>query len=202
MGVEAHSPARCDSTPALTTALLHNAAVHSPANSPAGVKPIRGGIPIAFPQFASQGPLPQHGFARTAAWVVDEVGDGIVALSLTDNDATRALWPHAFKLVLRAQFDGGRLATHLEVTNPAASGALAAAPFAFEALQHSYFYAGPGDDAAAQLRLSGLGGVTYLSKPQGGAAFVQPPDGDAAGSSAPRGFALEGEVDRIYCDTR
>lgn len=158
----------------------------------AGLKPIRGGIPIAFPQFASQGPLPQHGFVRTAQWAADEVGDGVVALSLSDSDATRAVWPHAFKLVLRAQFDAGRLATHLEVANPKA----APGPFAFEALQHSYFYAGPGDDAAARLRLAGLGGVTYHSKPHGGAPFVQPTDGDAGG------FGLEGEVDRIYCDTR
>jgi glucose-6-phosphate 1-epimerase len=29
-----------------------------------GSKPIRGGIPLVFPQFGQNGKLPQHGFAR------------------------------------------------------------------------------------------------------------------------------------------
>ena len=29
---------------------------------------IRGGIPVIFPQFAAEGPLPRHGFARTSRW--------------------------------------------------------------------------------------------------------------------------------------
>ena len=29
---------------------------------------IRGGIPVGFPQFAAQGPLPNHGFARVLRW--------------------------------------------------------------------------------------------------------------------------------------
>ena len=79
-----------------------------------GSKPIRGGIPIAFPQFAAQGPLPMHGFARTSIWTLDSVGDGTAQLSLRDSDATRALWPHAFRLVYNIAFDDGGLSTTLQ----------------------------------------------------------------------------------------
>ena len=37
--------------------------------------PIRGGIPVVFPQFANTGPLPQHGFARKTEWQLAETAD-------------------------------------------------------------------------------------------------------------------------------
>lgn len=150
-----------------------------------GVKPIRGGVPIAFPQFASQGPLPQHGFARNSLWKLDETGNGHAVLSLRDTEATRGVWPHSFVLRLRILFDDNHLTTHLDIENP--SGA--PAPFAWEALQHSYFAIG--QDAISSVRVCGLKGVTFLSKPDGGAAFVEESDA----------IQLAGEVDRIYCNT-
>ena len=35
-------------------------------------QPIRGGIPIVFPQFAFNGPMPLHGFARVLPWRIKE----------------------------------------------------------------------------------------------------------------------------------
>lgn len=138
-----------------------------------------------------------HGFARTMDWAVDDVGDGAASLSLRDTPATRAVWPHAFVLRLRASFDGGRLTTHLDVENPAVVGAGVeggggADAWPFEALQHTYLYLGPAPTALGVARVWGLDGVKYTDKAQGGAAFVQQGDG----------FALEGEVDRVYCITR
>jgi glucose-6-phosphate 1-epimerase len=65
-------------------------------------KPIRGGIPLVFPQF-SKGKLPQHGFARVSAWKVirEQVstsGAVSVTLRLVPDEAIDALWPHPFVL--------------------------------------------------------------------------------------------------------
>lgn len=79
-----------------------------------GKKAIRGGIPVVFPQFGTNGPLPQHGFARNSQWELVHSGDGAVELALSDTDATRAVWPHAFALRLRATFDDNQLTVNLE----------------------------------------------------------------------------------------
>lgn len=153
-----------------------------------GVKPIRGGIPIAFPQFAGQGSLPMHGFARTSLWTAVHVGDGHAELELSDNDATRALWPHAFKLRYRIDFDDQKLTCALSVTNPESS----TGPFTFEALLHGYFSLSYGDDGGGveRARLFGLHGVTYKDKPS-----------QAEIEQKEEPLRLGEEVDRIYINT-
>jgi glucose-6-phosphate 1-epimerase len=150
-----------------------------------GSRPIRGGIPIAFPQFAAQGPLPMHGFARTALWRLEHQGDGVAVLALSDSEATRALWPHAFSLRYTVTFDGPTLTTALAVTN---SGA---APLAFEALLHTYVAgggAGAVDGAGTgALTLAGLQGQAYFAKATG-----------EAGVEAREALPLQGEFDRVY----
>src|SRR5512139_2122415 len=44
--------------------------------------PIRGGVPIVFPQFGTTGPLPLHGLVRLMTWelaAAEAVGQGAIA---------------------------------------------------------------------------------------------------------------------------
>jgi glucose-6-phosphate 1-epimerase len=68
-------------------------------------KAIRGGIPICWPWFnanPSDPSKPSHGIARNRFWSYDgatENEQGVtLRLSLSDDETTRAIWPHAFRL--------------------------------------------------------------------------------------------------------
>jgi glucose-6-phosphate 1-epimerase len=85
---------------------------------------IRGGVPVCFPQFSGRGSLPKHGLVRNLVWQVDgEVLTGAdqdvayARLSLSDSDATRALWPHSFALQLQVELGAGWVSVALNVTN-------------------------------------------------------------------------------------
>ena len=143
-------------------------------------KAVRGGVPVIFPQFSDLGPLPKHGFARTRAWAVVRQAPNETALALRDDDATRALWPHAFATELSAALDGGALVVTLAVENTGD------APFAFTGALHTYLRV----DDVADVTLDGLGGVTYRDATVGG---VERRDDAAA-------LRIVGEVDRVYLD--
>ena len=83
---------------------------------------IRGGMPVCFPQFATQGPLPSHGFARVTAWDLvragaDDDGGACAILRLVDSNATRRLWPYAFMLELAVHLSRSSLDVALTVVN-------------------------------------------------------------------------------------
>lgn len=144
---------------------------------------VRGGIPVIFPQFADQGPLPKHGFARTSAWEqvdggTDADGAAWALLRLADSEATRALWPHAFRAELRVAVDAGSLAVALRVANTG-DGTMA-----FTCALHTYFRV----DDVRRAAVEGLRGVSYLDKLEAGAAF--PEEREAV--------EFAGETDRVY----
>ena len=78
-----------------------------------GSRPVRGGIPVCFPQFAALGPLPKHGLLRTRMWLPAERncrGDyAVMTFAVEDDAASRALWPHAFRAEVSVAVEGKTL---------------------------------------------------------------------------------------------
>jgi glucose-6-phosphate 1-epimerase len=117
---------------------------------------IRGGVPVVFPQFAAEGPLPRHGFARTSLWslgCVAREGDGTAEaeLVLRDSPETRAVWDAAFKTVLAVTVVARQLAITLRVEN------VGEKPFSFTAALHTYLRVRDVGDA----EIHGLRGTLY-----------------------------------------
>lgn len=116
---------------------------------------VRGGVPVIFPQFSERGALPRHGFVRTRAWTPTraEAGadDALAVLQMTDDAATRSLWPHPFALELTVCVRGDRLDVELEVTNTGDEA------FDFMAALHTYLRVAEVEAA----RLAGLSGCSY-----------------------------------------
>lgn len=148
--------------------------------------PIRGGIPVCWPWFgknASDPSLPQHGFVRTMPWEVRAAGSGeegtYVEMALTDNDATRALWPHPFELRLIVTV-GRTLRLELVAINTGGQAVTLTSAL------HTYFAIGD----ASTISIHGLEGLTYLDKLEDYAQKHQ--DGP---------ITISDETDRIYLDT-
>ena len=114
-----------------------------------GRSAIRGGVPVCWPQFNQRGPLPKHGFARNMPWQAVPGDDGPMMFTLQDNEATRALWPHAFRLRLAVALAPRQLRVTFDVTNTDP------APMSFALALHSYLRV----DDIAQARLEGLRGA-------------------------------------------
>jgi len=128
-----------------------------------GKKAIRGGVPLVFPQFGQPDKaMAQHGFARSSNWSLKSVEDNsegsTAILTLTDSEATRALWNHSFALEYVISLTAASLKMTLSVKNTGD------AAFNFQTLLHTYFRI----PDIAQVTVRGLGGRTYLDKVKGG----------------------------------
>jgi glucose-6-phosphate 1-epimerase len=133
----------------------------SPKAAHDGKSAIRGGIPVCFPQFNQRGPLVKHGFARVMNWQGDaqaaqpleggEGGGAQITLSLSDTEATRAVWPHEFEAQLLVQLRPGALSVTLQVHNRGR------ADLPFTAALHSYLRV----QEVEQATLHGLDGLKY-----------------------------------------
>ncbi|KAJ1451615.1 galactose mutarotase-like domain-containing protein [Pelagophyceae sp. CCMP2097] len=159
-----------------------------------GSAPIRGGVPIAFPQFADDGPLPLHGFARVSQWtLVDETNDDNTATATFELLSPQAIAGWGGECSLRYTVSLTRQSLHLElkVENVGYTS------FDFTACLHTYLRVSDVRD----FTLVGLEGLEYYDK----VANVDARDdvdlqvesaARASGNAA--GAADLGFVDRIY----
>lgn len=145
-------------------------------------KAIRGGIPICWPWFGphpTDPARPAHGFARNRMWaaVGAAEGDGVVALTLrlSDDEVTRALWPHPFTLELTVGV-GEALTLELTALNPGAE------PITVGGALHSYFSVAD----VTRTSIIGLEGAAYLDQLTGLTHTQAGP------------VTIGAEVDRIY----
>lgn len=149
-------------------------------------KAIRGGIPVCWPWFGphpSDTSKPAHGFARTSVWDVrSTIGEDdatTLVLGLLPDDATRALWPHAFDLELSVVL-GNQLYVALTMTNTDSEA------YQCSSALHSYFAIGD----ITQISVGGLDGVDYVDKVA---------DSQRKTQRGPVQFG--GETDRVYLGT-
>jgi glucose-6-phosphate 1-epimerase len=139
---------------------------------------IRGGVPVIFPQFAGEGPLPKHGFARTARWSpVSQEADRI-RLRLTKREVSHALWDLSYRAEVTVSVTDEGLQIELEVENRDTR------LFAFTAALHTYLRV----DAVQDVAIHGLNGLRYRDSACGGVESVE----------SAKELRIEGEVDRIY----
>ena len=161
-----------------------------------GVQPIRGGVPLCFPQFnqrvlAGQ-PLAKHGFARTQPWAVQDLTStdmpdtpgAQATLVLHSNADTLALWPHAFAATLTVRLQPGSLLVQFDVENTDT------APWPFALALHTY------------LQVDGIDGCTLhgLERRDFWDAVAHLAQPDVVSTQADQALAFLGETDRVYGD--
>lgn len=157
----------------------------SPLSKAAPGVAIRGGVPVIFPQFAGEGPLPKHGFARIARWSLlhreQDSTQATAILRLGSAAETLAIWPQPFELRLRVTIGGDKLAMELAVGNTGRE------TMRFTAALHTYLQVGE----IGAVALTGLQGLRYRDSAASG---VMRDETDET-------VRIAGEVDRIYFDT-
>jgi len=141
---------------------------------------IRGGVPVIFPQFAGQGPIVKHGFARNLPWEPIEASDGRARLRLRQNEATLAHWPYAFEAEVLVVLDSDCLSVSLSVLNTSPEA------FHFTSALHTYLRV----DDIAEAAVEGLQGVRLQDSAAGNQERIE----------TEAQVRFHGEVDRIYFD--
>ncbi|GJW17452.1 putative glucose-6-phosphate 1-epimerase [Tanacetum coccineum] len=123
-------------------------------------QPVRGGIPICFPQFANFGTLEQHGFARNRLWTLDEDPSPLPAVNSQSNadlllkstEEDLKTWPFRFELRIRITVSAGKLTLIPRVRNVDNKA------FTFTLALRNYFSVSD----VSEVRIEGLETLDYL----------------------------------------
>lgn len=150
-------------------------------------KSIRGGAPVCWPWFGAhttESGFPGHGYARTVPWEMVESGsepNGATRLTLrlSENEQTRAQWPHHSRLELTVTV-GKVLRMNMVTENTGTSD--------FEIGEALHTYLQIGDIGA--VRVSGLEDCEYWDKV--GGSTLRKQNG---------AIHFTGETDRVYINT-
>lgn len=144
--------------------------------------PPHAGVPVCWPWFGPgriPGTAPSHGMVRTVDWELVERSEDDAGVEfrqqVTSDTATSPVFPHAYRLELRARF-GAALELELTTTNTGAE------PFDLEEALHAYLRVGD----VRRIHLEGLDGAGYHDKTTGR-------DERQAGD-----LTVTGETDRVY----
>ncbi|KAJ6577032.1 galactose mutarotase-like protein [Mycena vulgaris] len=136
-----------------------------------GSAPIRGGIPIGFPIFATD-VHPKftelggaHGFARINVWSLDdavhETDTEVKAIfRLAPNESISKLFPHPFELVYEVTLTEKSLTTVLHIINPASADS---EPWEFNTVFHTYYKV----PHSLKASISPLQGTAYIDRLDG-----------------------------------
>lgn len=143
---------------------------------------IRGGIPVCFPQFSNLGDLPKHGFLRTKAWKLNDQRHAddfaLVTLEISDDEETRALWPHPFRAEITIMLEADRIDLEFCVENTGGE------TFEFTGALHTYLRMTQVEDVA----LEGLYGHDYRDAA----------NGDVVIRETGTELRVDRETDRVY----
>ncbi|EKG05151.1 hypothetical protein TCSYLVIO_003778 [Trypanosoma cruzi] len=157
--------------------------------------PIRGGVPIIFPQFGNRGPLPAHGFARIREWNVKELRSGMASFTLElpsselrkqgaelrhNNDTSAS---GTVSLLYTITFSNEQLKLQMEVTSHDTE-----ADIIFTFAFHTYFAVGD----ITKTRVDGVNTTSFINNLKEQQALQSP---------EPL-WCIREEVDRIYVDQK
>ncbi|KAK4488523.1 hypothetical protein RD792_004287 [Penstemon davidsonii] len=152
-------------------------------------KPIRGGIPICFPQFSNFGSLEQPGFARNRLWSLDSSpsplpppnNQSTVDLILKSTEEDLKTWPHRFELRVRISLSAGKLTVIPRVRNTDSKA------FSFTFALCNYLSVSD----ISEVRVEGLETLDYFDNLLQRERYTEQADA----------ITFDGEIDRVYLST-